>query len=303
MEERTLAGAAALPLRVGDRGASRPSALRRLGRTAARKPLGTISVVMLTVLWLAAAFAPVLAPYSADKVFVGPRLAKPSGSYWLGTDEVGRDVYSRVLQGARLSLVVSVGSTALGIVLGTLVGVISGYFLGLFDLLWQRVLDAFQALPPLVMLMVIAYVLGPKLSLVALALAVLTTPVVSRVIRASTMAVRETAYIEAAQVLGAGHMRVLIRHILPNVMPTVIVLAAIGLGANILLQSALSFLGLVSSQTPDWGGMLNLGARRYMEVQPWLALAPGIAISVTVLAYNLLGDALRDILDPRLRGT
>jgi peptide/nickel transport system permease protein len=279
------------------------SALRRLGRTAARKPLGTIAVVVLAAMWLMAALAPAVAPFRADQVFAGPRLAEPNGTHWFGTDEVGRDVFSRLLYGARLSLSVSVGSTALGVVIGTLIGVVSGYFLGWFDLLWQRVIDAFQALPALVMLMVIAYVLGPKLPLVALALAVLTAPFVSRVIRASTMALRENAYIEAAQVLGAGHARILLRHILPNVAPTVIVLAAIGLGANILLQSALSFLGLVSSQTADWGAMLNLGARRYMEVQPWLALAPGIAISLTVLAYNLLGDALRDILDPRLRGT
>ncbi len=290
------------PLRLEARRPSRRWLLT-LGRLAARKPLGTVSVLLLTALWLMAALAPAIAPFPADKVFVGPRLAKPSATHLFGTDEVGRDVFSRVVHGSRLSLSVSVGSTALGILAGTLVGIISGYFLGLFDLLWQRVLDAFQALPALVMLMVIAYVLGPQLPLVALALAILTAPVVSRVIRASTMAVRENAYIEAAQVLGAGHPRVLLRHILPNVMPTVIVLAAIGLGSNILLQSALSFLGLVSSQTPDWGGMLNLGARRYMEVQPWLALAPGIAISLTVLAYNLLGDALRDILDPRLRGT
>jgi peptide/nickel transport system permease protein len=284
--------------------AARPrSALRRLGRTAARKPLGTIAVVLLAAMWLMAVLAPAIAPFRADQVFAGPRLADPSSTHWFGTDEVGRDVFSRVLYGARLSLSVSVGSTALGVVIGTLIGVVSGYFLGWFDLLWQRVIDAFQALPALVMLMVIAYVLGPKLPLVALALAILTAPFVSRVIRASTMALRENAYIEAAQVLGAGHARILLRHILPNVAPTVIVLAAIGLGANILLQSALSFLGLVSSQTADWGAMLNLGARRYMEVQPWLALAPGIAISLTVLAYNLLGDALRDILDPRLRGT
>jgi peptide/nickel transport system permease protein len=279
------------------------SSLRWLARTAARKPLGTVAVVVLAVLWLLAALAPVVAPFPADLVFAGPRLAEPSGAHWFGTDEVGRDVLSRLLYGARLSLSVSVGSTALGVVAGTLIGVVSGYFLGWFDLLWQRVIDALQALPALVLLMVIAYVLGPKLPLVALALAVITAPFVSRVIRASTISLRENAYIEAAQVLGAGHLRVLLRHILPNVAPTVIVLAAIGLGSNILLQSALSFLGLVSSQTADWGAMLNLGARRYMEVQPWLALAPGIAISVTVLAYNLLGDALRDILDPRLRGT
>ena len=232
-----------------------------------------------------------------------PASVSPNATYWFGTDEVGRDVFSRLVYGARLSLTVSLAATTIGITLGTVLGVVSGYFLGWFDLLWQRVIDAFQALPALVLLMVIAYVLGPKLPYVALALTVLTVPVVSRVIRASTIAVRGNAYVEASAVIGAGSPRTILRHILPNVAPTVIVLAAISLGSNILLQSSLSFLGLVSSQTPDWGGMLNLGARRYMEVQPWLAIAPGLAISITVLAYNLLGDALRDILDPRLRGT
>lgn len=281
----------------------RGRSLLRLGKVALRKPLGTVSFAVLAVLWAVAIFAPAVAPFEQDAVFVGPRLATPSGAHWFGTDEVGRDVYSRIIYGARLSLLVSVASTVIGVLAGTAIGVISGYVLGWFDLLWQRVIDAFQALPALVMLMVVAYVLGPKLSMVALALAVLTAPVTSRVVRATTLTVRESAYIEAARVLGAGHVRIILRHIVPNVLPTVIVLAAIGLGANILLQSALSFLGLVSSQTPSWGGMLNLGARRYMEVQPWLALAPGLAISVTVLSYNLLGDALRDVLDPRLRGT
>jgi peptide/nickel transport system permease protein len=282
-----------------------PSAgvLSRLGRLIVRKPLGAISAFVLIAIWLMAIFAPMIAPFDPDQVFAGPRLAKPNATYWFGTDEVGRDVFSRLVYGARLSLTVSLAATTIGITLGTVLGIVSGYFLGWFDLLWQRVIDAFQALPALVLLMVIAYVVGPKLPYVALALAVLTVPVVSRVIRASTIAVRGHAYVEASQVIGAGSPRTILRHILPNVAPTVIVLAAISLGSNILLQSSLSFLGLVSSQTPDWGGMLNLGARRYMEVQPWLAIAPGLAISITVLAYNLLGDALRDILDPRLRGT
>ncbi|MGD9891353.1 MAG: ABC transporter permease [Dehalococcoidia bacterium] len=301
MEERTLQSSVALEgatIRAPSTGV-----VTRLGRLIVRKPLGAIAAIMLILLWLMAAFAPLIAPFAADEVFAGPRLAGPSATFWFGTDEVGRDVFSRLVYGARLSLTVSLAATTIGITIGTVLGVVSGYFLGWFDLLWQRVIDAFQAMPALVLLMVIAYVLGPKLPLVALALAVLTVPVVSRVIRASTIAVRTNAYIEASHVIGAGSPRIIIRHILPNVAPTVIVLAAISLGSNILLQSALSFLGLVSSQTPDWGGMLNLGARRYMEVQPWLAIAPGLAISITVLAYNLLGDALRDILDPRLRGT
>jgi peptide/nickel transport system permease protein len=275
----------------------------RLARLARRKPLGTLSVLILAVMWLTAIFAPWIAPYYWRDVLTGPRLSAPDAYYWFGTDDVGRDVFSRVVWAARLSLTVSLAATVIGTVLGAALGIVSGYFLGMFDLFWQRVMDAMQALPGLVLLMVLVQVLGTSLPVVAIALAVLTVPGTSRIIRSTVIAVRANPYIEAAKVVGAGNLRVMWHHVVPNSLPPILVLAALSLGGNLLLQSALSFLGLVSSEYPDWGSMLNAGARRFMESAPWLAIFPGLAITITVFAYNMLGDTLRDVLDPRLRGS
>lgn len=275
---------------------------RRLGRLARRKPLGTLSVIILAIMWLSAIFAPVIAPFHWRDVLSGPRLAPPDSFFWFGTDDVGRDVFSRVVWAGRLSLTVSFVATVIGTALGSLLGVLSGYYLGVFDLLWQRVMDAMQALPGLVLLMVLVQVLGTGLPIVAVALAILTVPASSRIIRSTVIAVRANPYIEAAQVVGAGNRRIMWRHILPNAFPPIVIIAALSLGGNLLLQASLSFLGLVSSEYPDWGSMLNSGARRFMESAPWLAIFPGLAITLTVFAYNMLGDTLRDVLDPRLRG-
>lgn len=277
--------------------------LKALLKFAKRKPTGAASLVLIVVVWLIAIFAPALAPYPPTEVFVGPTLAAPTSAYPLGTDDVGRDVFSRLVFGARLSLSISLVATLVGTAGGLVFGMASGYLLGVVDLIGQRVIDALISMPTLIVLMVVAFVLGGQLLWITLAVAFVTIPRGSRIFRAAAISLRENAYVEAASALGATDRRIIVTHILPNMMPTVIVLFAISLGQNILLQSALSFLGLVSSQSPDWGAMLNVGARRYMVAQPWLALAPGIVISVTVLAYNLLGDALRDVLDPRLRGT
>jgi ABC-type dipeptide/oligopeptide/nickel transport system permease subunit len=284
------------------RRSTRAGWLRRLGRLARQKPLGTLAVLILAVMWLSAIFAPWVAPYYWRDVFSGPRLHEPDAYYWFGTDDVGRDVFSRIVWAGRLSLTISFAATVLGITLGSVAGVVSGYYMGWFDLIWQRLVDAMQALPGLVLLMVVVQVLGTGLPVVALALAVLTVPGSSRIIRATVISIRENPYIEAARVLGAGNGRVMLRHVLPNAFPPVLILAALSLGGNLLLQASLSFLGLVSSEYPDWGSMLNAGARRFMESAPWLAIFPGLAIMLTVFAYNMLGDTLRDVLDPRLRG-
>ncbi len=281
---------------------ARRSRLRDLGRLARRKPLGTLSFVVLLLMWLTAAFAPWIAAYYWRDSLDGPRLIGPNATFWFGTDQVGRDVFSRVVWGARLSLTVSFAATIIGIGLGSILGVLSGYFLGIFDLLLQRVLDAFQALPVLVLLMVIVAVFGTDLFVVVLALMVITVPVSSRIVRSTVIAVRENAYVEGARAIGAGHMRTILRYIVPNSFAPIVVLAAFQLGANLLVQAALSFLGLTSSEYPDWGSMLNSGARAYMVTAPWMAIAPGLAIAITVFAYNMMGDTLRDILDPRLRG-
>lgn len=280
----------------------RAGRVRRLGRLAKQKPLGTVAVLILAVMWLSAAFAPVLAPFYWRDVLSGPRLHAPDSFYWFGTDDVGRDVYSRILWAGRLSLSVSFAATVIGTVIGSVTGVVSGYLLGWFDLIWQRVIDALQALPGLVLLMVVVQVLGTGLPVVAIALAVLTVPGSSRIIRSAVISIRANQYIEAANVVGAGSGRIMLRHVLPNSFPPILILAALSLGGNLLLQASLSFLGLVSSEYPDWGSMLNAGARRFMESAPWLAIFPGVAIMLTVFAYNMLGDTLRDVLDPRLRG-
>lgn len=282
--------------------ARRPSFLARALATARRKPLGTIALVIIVFVWLVAAFAPQISHYYWRDSLNGPRLTAPNGRFWFGTDFVGRDVFSRVVWGARMSLTVSFIATFLGIGCGSIVGLLSGYFLGVVDLLVQRVLDAFQALPVLVLLMVIVAVFGTELYVLALALMVITIPASSRIVRSTVIAVREHAYIESARAVGASHLRIITRHVAPNSFAPVIVLAAFLLGSNLLVQAALSFLGLTSSEYPDWGGMLNAGARQYMVTAPWLAFAPGIAIALTVFSYNILGDTLRDILDPRLRG-
>jgi peptide/nickel transport system permease protein len=280
----------------------RASVFSRLGRLARRKPLGTIAFLIILFVWLVAAFAPMISHYYWRDSLNGPRLTGPNSKFWFGTDYAGRDVFSRVVWGARLSLTVSFVATALGIGLGCILGVLSGYFMGIFDLLMQRVIDAFQALPVLVLLMVIVTVFGPKLYVVALALMVITVPASSRIVRSTVIAVRGHAYVESAHAVGAGHLRIILRYIAPNSFAPVVVLAALLLGSNLLVQAALSFLGLTSSEYPDWGGMLNAGARTYMVTAPWLAFAPGIAIGLTVFAYNIMGDTLRDVLDPRLRG-
>ncbi len=272
-----------------------------LRRRARQQPLGVVALALLVAIWGLCLLAPVVAPYAWNQAFAGPRLQAPDGDHLLGTDQVGQDVFSRILYGGRLTLTISILATVGGIALATIIGVICGYVLGTFDLLFQRVADAIQALPGLVVLMVVAAVFSGGLSWTMAMLVVLTAPSGARVLRSATLSIREAQYIEAARTLGAGHPRILLRHILPNVMPLIIILFSLAAGANLLLEAALSFLGVINSTYPDWGTMLNASAQSYMVSAPWLVIVPGAAISLTVLSYNLLGDALRDILDPRLR--
>jgi peptide/nickel transport system permease protein len=270
-------------------------------RRVRRKPLGIVALALLAAIWMLCVFAPAIAPYSWNQVFAGPRLQGPSAEHLMGTDQVGQDVFSRLLYGGRLTLTMSLIATIGGVTLATIIGVLSGYLLGTFDLLIQRVADAVQSMPGLVVLMVVAAVFGGSLGWTMAMLVVLTAPGGARVLRSATLGVREAQYIEAARTLGGGHLRILLRHILPNVAPLVIILFSLSAGANLLLLAALSFLGVINATYPDWGTMLNASAQTYMVGAPWLAIAPGLAISLTVLSYNLLGDMLRDVLDPRLR--
>ena len=239
-----------------------------------------------------------------DPLTVDPHaLAPPSAAHWLGTDSFGRDVWSRIIHGARISLAVGIGSTALGATLGVIVGLVSGYLSGWVDLAFQRVTDILQSLPLLVLALVMTAALGPSLHNVIIAIAIPLIPTVSRVIRANTLALREQPFVEAAKSIGMSETRIAIRHVLPNTLAPLIVLATAQLGSTILTEASLSFLGLgIPEPYPSWGRMLSESAAEYVRVAPWLVIFPGIAISLAVFGTNLFGDALRDILDPRQRG-
>jgi peptide/nickel transport system permease protein len=272
-------------------------------RFCRRKPLGALGGLIVLALLVMAALAPWIAHYTYDETLRGARLKAPSAQFWMGTDNLGRDMWSRVAYGARVSVTVGFGAVLLANALGALVGVTSGYFGGKYDICVQRVVDAWQSFPFLVVILSIMAVLGPGLLNIVLALGVIGAANASRVIRGTTISVAENVYIESARAIGCGHLRIMVRHILPNVAGTIIVLATIGLGAFILAESALSFLGFgVPPPYPSWGGMLSGAGRSFFYQAPWMAIYPGLAISLAVFGFNMLGDALRDVLDPRLRG-
>jgi peptide/nickel transport system permease protein len=293
----------AKPARARARSFTGAKALLACARFARRKPLGALGGVIVVALLVMAIFAERLAPYDYDETIRGARMKPPSAAHWLGTDNLSRDMWSRIVYGARVSVTVGVATVGLAVLLATAVGVSSGYFGGAYDLVVQRVVDAWLSFPYLVIVLSVMAVLGPGLLNVVLSLAVIIAAVNSRVIRGATIGVTQTSYVEAARALGCGHGRIIVRHILPNVAATVIILATIGLGTAILAESALSFLGFgVPPPYPAWGGMLSGSGRTYMFRAPWMAIWPGVAISLAVFGFNMLGDALRDVLDPRLRG-
>jgi peptide/nickel transport system permease protein len=268
-----------------------------------RKPLGAVGGLIVLGLLIMAVFAPWIAPYKYDETIAGARMKAPGTQFWMGTDNLGRDVFSRVVYGASVSVTVGFGAVLLANLLAALVGVTSGYFGGAYDICVQRVVDAWQSFPFLVVILSMMAVLGPGLLNLVLALGVLGAAAGSRVIRGATISVMQNTYVEAARALGAGHLRIMIRYLLPNVAATIIILATIGLGAAILAESALSFLGFgVPPPYPSWGAMLSGSGRSFMYYAPWMAVFPGAAISFAVFGFNMLGDALRDVLDPRLRG-
>lgn len=282
---------------------ARRSAGARIWRMARRKPLGAISALILAVIVTAAVFADVIAPYDPTTTHPRDKLQGPSTTYWLGTDDLGRDVFSRIVLGARTSLWAGLAATIFGTLVGAFIGMFSGYAGGLVDMLVQRVMDALQILPLIVLLLVVVVALGPSLWNIIWALSIGILPAASRIVRGATLSVKTEAFVESARVVGAAPARILLRHILPNVTAPIIIIASVTIGGAILAEAALSFLGLgVPPPTPSWGGMLAASGRRYFERAPTLAIFPGLAITLTVLAFNLLGDTLRDVLDPRLRG-
>jgi len=267
-----------------------------------RYPLGAAGALIMGIFLFAAAFAPWLTVYDRLSTNAAASLAKPGMAHWLGCDFMGRDVYSRIMYGARISLMVSIGSMLLGSGIGVTVGLLSGYLLGWFDLITQRILEMMQALPLLVMAIIMAAALGPSLPNTIVAIAIPLVPYVARVIRSSTLTLREQPFVEAAKAIGMSEVRIAIRHVLPNTLSPLIVLATAQLGSAILVEATLSFLGLgVPEPHPSWGRMLSESAAEYVRTAPWLVVFPGLAISFVVFGTNLLGDALRDLLDPRQR--
>ena len=278
--------------------------LATLARLARRKPLGAIGGVIVVAMLLMAVFAERIAPYGYDESVRGARMKAPGAAHWLGTDNLSRDIWSRVVYGARVEITVGFFTVALALVAASAIGVSSAYFGGAWDLVVQRVVDAWLSFPYLIIILSVMAVLGPGLVNVILSLALLLSATNSRVIRGATLTVMQQTYLEAARAMGCGHARIILRHLLPNVTATIIILATIGFGAVILAESALSFLGFgVPPPHPSWGGMLSGSGRTYMFRAPWMAVWPGVAISLAVCGFNMLGDALRDVLDPRLRGS
>ena len=272
-------------------------------RLCQQYPLGAIGSFIVFIVVFAAIFADFVAPYDPTATSAEMSLSPPGSAMLFGGDMMGRDVLSRIIHGARISLAVGIGSTILGGVIGTIIGLMCGYWMGLFDLLIQRLIDMMQALPLLVMALVMAASLGPSLENTIIAISIPLVPQVARVIRSNVLSLRELPFVEAARAVGMSDRRIIFRHILPNTLAPLIVLGTAQLGSAILTEASLSFLGLgVPEPYPSWGRMLSESAAEYVRVAPWLVIFPGIAISAAVFGANLMGDAVRDFLDPRNQG-
>ena len=280
-----------------------PRSLTLILRFCRRKPLGAIGAAIVVGLIVIAAFADRIAPYPYDESVRGGRMTPPSAQFWMGTDNLSRDIWSRVVYGARISVTVGFATVALATLMATAVGLSSAYLGGAYDIVVQRVVDAWISFPALVVILSLIAALGPGIVNLILALSILGAAGASRVIRGATLSVMASPYVEAARALGAGHFRIVALYVLPNVMATILILATIGLGQVILAEAALSFLGFgIPPPYPSWGAMLSGSGRSFMYYAPWMALFPGAAISLAVFGFQMLGDALRDVLDPRLRG-
>lgn len=268
-----------------------------------RKPLGALGGLLVLLLVVTALLAPALAPHDPIKVSSSERLRAPSASHLLGTDDFGRDILSRVIYGARISMLIGLGAVAISTLLAAIIGVLSGYYGGRLDTVMQRCIDTLMAFPAFVILLTIMAMLGQGLGNVILALGIGGVAGNARIIRSAVLAIRSNQYLEVARATGARDWRIIARHVLPNIAAPIMVVATLGLGVAILAESSLSFLGFgVPPPTPSWGAMLSGSGRTYMIQAPWMAVFPGIAISLAVFGFNMLGDALRDLLDPKLRG-
>ena len=270
---------------------------------ARQKPLGAIGGVAVILLVLTAIFADILATHDPLSQFLKDRLQGPSVDYFFGTDTLGRDQFSRIVHGARVSLYVGLLSVLAGSSIGTVVGVASAYFGGKVDLGVQRLIDAMSGIPGLVLTLALVVALGASLNNVTIAIAISFIPRMTRIARSQALSVKQEDYVLASRAIGASPMRIIFRHVMMNSLTGVIVLSTGGLGSAIITEAGLSFLGLgVPPPHPSWGRMLQFGARGYQEAAPWLTIFPGVALTIAVFGFNLFGDAMRDSLDPRLRG-
>lgn len=276
--------------------------MQRLLNKMRRKPLGALGLLIVLALVFVAGFAPWLAPHNPIQPDFGAMLAAPSDQYLLGTDELGRDMFSRLIWGARASLQAGLIAVILAAGIGVPIGLVSGYFRGPLDeYIVMRLTDAMMAFPVIVLALALTAVLGPSLYTAMVAIGIVYAPIFIRLARAQTLSVRETEYVEAARALGNRHIGIMIKHVLPNIASPLVIQMSVSMATAILVESALSFLGLgVQPPTPSWGSMLRIGAN-YMQDAPWIAFWPGLAIFIAVLGINLFGDALRDVLDPRDR--
>lgn len=268
------------------------------------KPLGMWGGAFVIILLIAIALlSPTFDPYPTSETHSAHRAESPSGEFIFGTDTYGRDVFSRVMEGSRVTLQIAIVSVAIGTAAAAIIGIVSGYLGSWLDTFIQRIVDVFMAFPAFVLLLALVSIFTPGKTTTIGVLAFYFTFGSSRIVRSAALATRETTYVDAARAVGAGDLRIMRAHILPNVMPVIVVVVSMNIGVAILAEAALSFLGFgVAPPTPDWGAMLADG-RVLLATQPWLSVFPGVAITITVFAFNVLGDALRDILDPRLRNT
>jgi len=281
----------------------RPFLLDLLIRLVREKPLGTAGGIIVLIMLFVGIFADFAAPYGVNEAHLEDILQAPSAKYILGTDNIGRDLLSRIIYGARISVIVGVCAAALDVVVATAIGIVSGFFGGKTDMIIQRFVDAWMCFPSVFLLLTIMAILGPGMFQVIIVLGISVGIRSSRVVRAAVIGIKQNIYIEAAIAVGAPTKAILLRHILPNIMAPIIIIFTIAMGQAILTEATLSFLGFgIPPPAPSWGGMLSGQGRYYMNIAPWMAIWPGLALAIAVYGINMLGDALRDLLDPRLRG-
>ena len=273
-------------------------------RLVREKRLGAVGGVIFLTLVFLAIFADFLAPYGMDEMRILDRFAAPSARHLLGGDQVGRDILTRLIYGVRISMIVGLSGTSITVVIASIIGVPSGFFGGKYDIIVQRFVDAFLAFPGLLILLTVLSIVGPGILQIILVLGILTGIFSSRIVRSAVIGIKENDYFLAAEAIGSPTHKTIMRHIMPNIMAPIIIIFSITIGGIILDEASLSFLGFgLPPEVPSWGGMLSWEGRRYMELKPELALFPGLCLAVVILGVNMFGDALRDLLDPRLRGS